>query len=292
MTDASFIHLRLHSAYSLSEGAIRIDQPKKGDAEIVELCRQHNMPAVGLTDTNNLFGSLAFSQVCSGAGIQPVMGCQLNITPPADRASGRANRRLDPDQVVLLVQNENGWENLLKLVSHAHLESEGMSSPQVSMAELLKYNEGLLLFTGGPQGPVGRYLLDNRIDPARAMMQQLHDVYSDRLYVELMRHGLDDENRIEQGLVDLAYDMNIPLIATNDCYFGPEDMYEAHDALLCIANSTYVDEQKRRRVTANHRFRSAEEMTAVFEDLPEAVMNTVTVAYPAQFSDRRRPYRG
>ncbi|MRG73272.1 DNA polymerase III subunit alpha [Alphaproteobacteria bacterium HT1-32] len=288
MTDASFIHLRLHSAYSLSEGAIRIDQPKKGDAEIVELCRQHNMPAVGLTDTNNLFGSLAFSQVCSGAGIQPVMGCQLNITPPADRASGRANHRLDPDQVVLLVQNENGWENLLKLVSHAHLESEGMSSPQVSMAELLKYNEGLLLFTGGPQGPVGRYLLDNRIDPARAMMQQLHDVYSDRLYVELMRHGLDDENRIEQGLVDLAYDMNIPLIATNDCYFGPEDMYEAHDALLCIANSTYVDEQKRRRVTANHRFRSAEEMTAVFEDLPEAVMNTVTVARRCAFMVEKR----
>ncbi|MEQ9200519.1 MAG: PHP domain-containing protein, partial [Rhodospirillales bacterium] len=122
MTDASFIHLRLHSAYSLSEGAIRIDQPKKGDAEIVELCRRHNMPAVGLTDTNNLFGSLAFSEACAGAGIQPVMGCQLNITPPADRASGRASHRIDPDQVVLLVQNETGWGNLLKLVSHAHLE--------------------------------------------------------------------------------------------------------------------------------------------------------------------------
>jgi DNA polymerase-3 subunit alpha len=278
VTDPSFIHLRLHSAYSLSEGAIRVDPPKKGDAEIVELCRKFDMPAVGLTDTNNLFGSLAFSTVCAGAGIQPVIGCQLNITPPGDRASGRAAHKLDPDQVVLMVQNQTGWANMLKLVSKAHLGSEGLGAPQIGMDDLLRLNDGLLLFTGGPQGPVGRYLLDNRPDPAVAMLRQLKDAYGDRLYMELMRHGIEDEDRIEDGLVNMAYDLDVPLIATNDCYFGPEDMYEAHDALLCIAGSTYVDETDRRRLTPNHRFRSAEEMCSVFEDLPEATANTVVAA--------------
>ncbi|MEQ9329475.1 MAG: DNA polymerase III subunit alpha [Rhodospirillales bacterium] len=283
MTEPSFIHLRLHSAYSLSEGAIRVDPPKKGEAEIVELCRKFDMPAVGLTDTNNLFGSLAFSQVCSDAGIQPIVGCQLNLTPPADRASGRAAHRIDPDQVVLMVQDHTGWANMLKLVSRAHLESEGLGAPQVSMEDLLRLNEGLLLFTGGPKGPVGRYLLDNRKDPAITMLRQLKEAYRDRLYVELMRHGIEDEDRIEDGLVNMAYDLDIPLIATNDCYFGPEDMYEAHDALLCIAGSTYVDESNRRRLTPNHRFRSAEDMCSVFEDLPEATANTVVAAQRCAF---------
>jgi DNA polymerase-3 subunit alpha len=267
-----------------------VDQPKKGDAEIVELCRKFDMPAVGLTDTNNLFGSLAFSQVCSGNGIQPIIGCQLNITPPADRASGRNAHNIDPDQVVLLVKDETGWENILKLVSHAHLESEGLGAPQVSFDELLHYNEGLMLLTGGPQGPVGRYLLDNRMDPARATLRKLKEAYSDRLYVELLRHGQDDENRSETGLVELAYDLDVPLIATNDCYFGPEDMYEAHDALLCIAGSTYVDEDKRRRLTPHHKFRSAEEMVKVFEDLPEAINNTLVAAQRCAFMvEKRKP---
>ena len=274
---ADFVHLRVHSAYSLSEGALKIK-------ELVGLCQEHRMPAVAVTDTANMFGALEFAGAATGAGVQPIIGCQINLRreqktdPRLPNGNGNGHASPPPDQLVLLVQDEIGYRNLMKLVSKSFLETPTGELPQIAFADLEAHNAGLLCFTGGPAGPVGRLLLESQRDAATAMMKRLAELFPGRLYVELMRHGLNAERRIEGSLLDLAYAMDLPLVATNDCFFANAAMYEAHDALLCIAEGTYVVEEKRRRLTPEHRFKSAAEMRAQFAELPEAVDNTVQIA--------------
>jgi DNA polymerase III subunit alpha len=196
---------------------------------------------------------------------------------------------------VLLVQDEAGYRNLMKLVSKSFLETPTGELPQIAFADLEAHNAGLLCFTGGPAGPVGRLLLESQRDAATALMKRLAELFPGRLYVELMRHGLNAERRIEGALLELAYAQDLPLVATNDCFFANEAMYEAHDALLCIAEGTYVVEEKRRRLTPEHRFKSAAEMRALFADLPEAVDNTVQIArrcayFPEKIAPILPPY--
>ncbi|WP_119303191.1 DNA polymerase III subunit alpha [Dongia deserti] len=274
MPYADFVHLRVHSAYSLSEGAIK---PK----QLVELARRQQMPAVAVTDTGNLFGAMEFSSYAKDAGVQPIIGCQMSVTRP-DEPEG-PGQRPTPDQLVLLVQNEAGYRNLMKLSSAAFLETEPGLVPQVSIARLAEHAEGLLALTGGVAGEVGRHLLENRPDAARASLDRLKGIFPGRLYMELQRHGLPQENQTEEGLVELAYATDLPLIATNDVFFSDEGMFAAHDALLCIAQGAYVDQPGRRRVTAEHRFKSAREMRELFRDLPEAVDNTLVVARRCAF---------
>ncbi len=274
MPFADFVHLRVHSAYSLSEGAIK---PK----QLVELARRQQMPAVAVTDTGNLFGAMEFSSYAKDAGVQPVIGCQMSVTRP-DEQDGPGQRPA-PDQLVLLVQDEAGYRNLMKLTSDAFLKTEPGLIPQVSLAAVAAHAEGLIALTGGTAGEVGRHLLENRADVARASLDRLKGIFPGRLYVEIQRHGLADENQIEEGLIDLAYATDLPLVATNDVYFSDEGMYAAHDALLCIAQGSYVDNPDRRRVTQEHRFKSAREMRELFRDLPEAIDNTLVVARRCAF---------
>ncbi|KZD07180.1 DNA polymerase III subunit alpha [Oceanibaculum pacificum] len=286
---ADFVHLRVHSAYSLSEGALKLK-------ELVGLCQEHRMPAVAVTDTANLFGALEFAGAATGAGLQPIIGCQINLRreqkadPRHFNVSGAGHANPPPDQLVLLVQDKAGYLNLMKLVSKAFLETPTGELPQISFADLAAANEGLLCFTGGPAGPVGRLLLESQRDAAVDVLKRLIGLFPGRLYVELMRHGMNAERRIEAALLDLAYDYELPLVATNDCYFANEAMYEAHDALLCIAEGTYVVEEKRRRLTREHRFKSAAEMRALFADLPEAIDNTIQIARRcAYYPDKVKP---
>jgi DNA polymerase-3 subunit alpha len=269
MPHADFVHLRVHSAYSLSEGAIKVKQ-------LVDLCKREKMPAVGLADTGNLFAAMEFSMAAADAGIQPIIGCQLAIRRTDEGMRG--GKAPVPDTIVLLVQNETGYRNLCKLVSKSYLETEPGEAPQVSQEVLEAHAEGLIALTAGPAGTVGRLLLDSRAAQAEAMLLRLAAAFPGRLYVEMMRHGLDTEARIEAPLIDLAYKHNLPLVATNEAFFSDEPMYEAHDALLCIADGRYVAEPERRRLTAEYRFRSAKEMRELFADLPEAIANTLVVA--------------
>jgi DNA polymerase III subunit alpha len=273
MPYADFVHLRVHTAYSLLEGAIRIE-------ELADLCKAQRMPAVAMTDTNNLFGALEFSGTCAKNGIQPIIGCQLGIT----RVNGpERGPPADPDGLVLLVQNEAGYANLLKLVAEAFLEGEANEPPQVAIESLEAHADGLIALTGGPAGPVGRLLVEGRTDVAETLLLRLAAAFSGRLYVELMRHGLENERRIEPELLDLAYRHQLPLVATNEAFFDFSDMYEAHDALVCISDGAYVSQDERRRLTPNHRFKTAAEMRTLFADLPEAVDNTVVVARRCAF---------
>ena len=269
MSHAPFVHLRVHTAYSLSEGAIRVK-------DLVKLCQDHAMPAVAITDTTNMFGSLEFSDACIGGGIQPIVGCQMAIARPAD-ADGRSAPG-EPDQLVLLAKDEAGHENLVKLTSRAFLATDPGETPRIAWADLETHAEGLIALTGGPHGPINRMLADSRADAAAELLARLKTLFGDRLYVELQRHGLPVEAQTEPKLLDLAYEMDVPLVATNDVYFADEAMYPAQDALLCIAGSTYIGTAERRRLTPDHRFLSAKEMQARFADLPEAIDNTLAIA--------------
>ncbi|RMH41844.1 MAG: DNA polymerase III subunit alpha, partial [Alphaproteobacteria bacterium] len=281
-----FIHLRLHSEYSLLEGAVRLKS-------LPRLCADNDMPAVALTDTNNLFAALEFSVTLGDAGIQPIVGCQVDVVLP-DAAAG--DESAAPAPVVLLAQNEAGYANLMKLNSCLYLDAAG-AAPSVTIDELEAHAEGLICLTGGADGPVGRLLHAGKRDRAEALLGRLSAAYPGRLYVELQRHPTEGgalphaERATERGFVEMAYAMDLPLVATNDVHFAEPEMFEAHDALLCIAEGAYVDQQEpRRRLTPHHHFKSPAEMAALFADLPEAIENTVEIARRCAFRvSRRKP---
>ncbi len=285
-----FIHLRLHTEYSLLEGGA---VPVK---KLSGLCEKANMPAVAVTDTNNLFAALEFSVIASGAGgVQPIIGCQVDVEydPPAPGEKPRG-----PAAVVLLAQNEGGYENLMKLNSCLYVDKHGGALPSVTLEELEEFSAGLICLSGGgAEGPVGgQFLSSGQRAKAEALMARLHTCFGDRLYVELQRHPGDGgkttevERATERGFVEMAYQMGIPLVATNDVYFPKSDIYEAHDALICIKEGgAYVDQQEpRRHLTPQHYFKSPEEMVTLFADLPEAIENTVEIAKRCAFQAYRR----
>jgi DNA-directed DNA polymerase III (polc) len=279
---ADFVHLRVHTAYSLSEGALKIKP-------LVKLCDKMAMPAMGIADTGNLFGALEFSTSCADAGIQPIIGCQVAVRREGEGPS-KDGRRPDPDWLVLLCQSEAGYLNLLKLVSKAYLETDAGETPQVSMHDLETWNAGLIVLTGAMSGAVNRLLTDGQGEKAEIALVRLARAFPGRLYVELQRHGLEAEDRVEPALVDLAYKHDLPLVATNEPYFADRGMYEAHDALICIADGAYVSQDERRRLTPEHYFKSPAEMRELFADLPEACDNTLVVARRTAFMvNKRKP---
>jgi len=279
---ADFVHLRVHTAYSLSAGAIRIK-------DLVGLCEAERMPAVAVTDTGNLFGALEIATTCAAAGVQPIIGCEIALERSGALEESRPGRGLsESDRIVLLVQNEAGYRNLLDLVSRSYLTGDASTEPAITRSDLAQASEGLLCLTGGPRGPVGRLLGEGQAEAAEAVVTELAGLFPNRLYVELMRHGTPEEVRTEPGLVELAYRRDLPLVATNDAYFPDHEFYEAHDALLCVAETTVVADQERKRLTPYHFFRSAAEMREVFADLPEACDNTLVIARRCSFVPQPR----
>ncbi|MFO7757645.1 MAG: DNA polymerase III subunit alpha [Roseovarius sp.] len=282
-SDPRFIHLRVHTEYSLLDGAVRLKK-------LPGLCVASGMPAVAVTDTNNMFAALEFSVTAQEAGVQPIMGCQMDLqylTPaPGERVK-------PPAPVVLLAQDEAGYGNLMKLNSRLYLRGDGQAA-HLTPEDLEQHAAGLICLTGGPDGPVGRLLQGGQHPAAEALMRRLAGAFADRLYVELQRHPGEDgapepEHLTERGFVEMAYAMELPLVATNDVHFPKSDMYEAHDALLCVADGAYVDQSEpRRRLTPQHYFKSQDEMAALFSDLPEALENTVEIGRRCAFGAYRR----
>jgi len=276
MPHADFVHLRVHSSYSLSEGAIKADK-------IAVLAKDAGMPAVAITDTANLFGALEFSQACAGKGVQPIVGCQVALA----RAD---NARLAPDPMVLLAQDATGFANLQRLSSAGFLETEPGLKPQVLLDKLCDHAEGLILLTGGTTGPIARMLAEAQKGEAERLLARLVEAFGDRVVMELHRHGLAIERAIEPGLISLADAAGVPLVATNDCFFAKPEMYEAHDALLCIAEGRTLAETDRRHVTPEHWFKPAKVMRMLFADLPEACDNTLAIARRcAVMAESRKP---
>jgi DNA polymerase-3 subunit alpha len=278
-----FIHLRVHTEYSLLEGAIPVKK-------LAGLAAGYNQPAVAVTDTNNMFCALEFSEYASKAGVQPIIGCQVDL---AYVQVEQGKRPEPPAPIVLLAQTEAGYMNLMKLNSELYVDNGGQL-PQVSLDALKSHSDGLICLTGGPDGPLGRLLRNGQRAKAEGLIRELAAAFSDRLYVELQRHpvdgGLPEAERLsERGHIEMAYEMGLPLVATNDAYFPKSDLFEAHDALICIAQGAYVDQQEpRRRLTPQHYFKSPEEMATLFADLPEALENTVEIARRCAFKVYKR----
>jgi len=284
MADPRFIHLRVHTEYSLLEGAVPVKK-------LIKLCDAMNMPAIAVTDTNSMFCALEFSVLAQGAGLQPIVGCQVSVG--YDPAAPGEKPRL-PAPVVLLAQSEAGYLNLMKLSSCLYVDKGGQL-PQVTVEDLAAHAEGLICLSGGADGPVGRLLRAGQAGKARLLMERLAAIYPDRLYVELQRHPgeggqlTEGERMTERPFLEMAYDMGLPIVATNDVYFPKSSMYEAHDAMLCIAEGAYVDQiEPRRRLTPQHYLKTEAEMAALFADLPEALENTVEIAKRCAFAVYKR----
>ncbi len=284
-----FIHLKVHSAYSLLEGALPI-------AKLAKLAVGYGYPALGLTDTNNLFGALEFSEKLWEAGVQPIAGCTIDIdfgdiadtSNPALRAASNAPRATSAGKIALLAMNPDGYANLMRLSKSLYFECAADEPAHIKIAKLEEASAGLICLTGGPEGPIDKAVLDSQNERALERLTSLEKIFGSRLYVELQRHGLESEARVEPQLIDLAYKRGLPLVATNECYFATRNDFEAHDALLCIAEGRYVVEDNRRRATAEHYFKSADEMATLFADLPEALANTVEIAVRCAFRPKGR----
>ena len=283
MLEPKFIHLHVHTAYSLLEGAIKMPKLAKWAAE-------HNMPAIAATDTGNICGAMAMMHEMPPLGVQPILGTQLLVKSPRKNKNQFSDEAETFDKVVFLVQNETGYKNLLKYFSKYYMDPAKQGTPHLTFEEILEHTEGLLLLTAGVEGLLGRALLNGQTEFAEKITEKLQQAYPNRLYIELQRHGTENEQATEQGFIDLAYKYNIPLVATNDAYFLTPDMYEAHDALLCIAEKTYVSEPNRRHVTAEHYLKTEDEMCQLFADIPEALQNTVQIAKRCAFmAEKKKP---
>ncbi|MAH83692.1 MAG: DNA polymerase III subunit alpha [Magnetovibrio sp.] len=267
MAHVGFVHLRVHSSYSLSEGAIHVK-------DLANLAAEKMMPAVAVTDTNNIFGALEFSDAAAKSGVQPIIGCQLSIV---------GTRVGSGDPMVFLVVNETGYRNLLKLLSFAYLGTGDTCDPHVTLDILENHSEGLIALTGGFSGPVGKLIENGQNSAAKSLVERFLSIFGNRLYIEIQRHGLELGDRTEAAFIELAYQFGIPLVATNDVYFSTPDMFDAHDALICIAEGAYLSQDDRRRVTPHHFLKSADEMITLFTDLPEAIENTIVIAKRCAF---------
>jgi len=270
-----FIHLRLHSAYSLAEGAVQIK-------DLAKHCVGNKMPAVAITDTNNMFGALDASLNLPPHGIQPIIGVTLAIRHLGS-GDNLHQKAPEPGWLVLLAQTEVGYKNLMVLVSKAHLESDAAEVPQIALEDLEGYTGDIICLSGGVGGPIGKYLQEGRLDEAETSAKHLNSVFAGGFYMELGRHGSSIENELEIPFIDYAYKYDIPLVATNQVFFPTRKMYEAHDALLCIADGNYVEQSDRRKETPENYFKSAAEMAELFKDIPEAIENTVVIAKRCAF---------
>ena len=271
--EPKFIHLRVHTAYSLSEGAMKVPA-------LVKRLTEMNAPAFAMTDTANMFGGKAVSKFAAEAGIKPILGCQFYLrNPDADDLLKSKGRIIEPDKIILLVMNDDGYMNIMHLMKLSYLDNPTPAEkPYLRMSDLAAANAGLIALSGGVEGQIGRLLLEGRDKEAEETTLKLKEIFSNRFYMEIARIGLDSERRTEEKFIDLAYKHDIPLVATNEALFFDADMYEAHDALICIAASEYVSNENRRKYSPNNRLKTEAEIVELFADLPEAVQNTVVIA--------------
>ncbi len=267
MTHSGFVPLRIFSSFTMLDGAI---EPKA----IAKRARELGFPAAALTDRNGLYAAMAFADAARDAGVQPIIGAMIGVARP-DLPEGVAPPL---DWLALYAQDEVGYQNLCALVSQAHLARPLELAPHVDFAALQGHSDGLIALTAGREGGLTRLFAEDQPDHALAYADRLQALFPDRLYIELTRRLDEIEGRAEASLLDLAYDRNLPIVATNPCCFAEQSFGEAHDAMLCIANSTYIASDDRPKSSPDAWMKPAKDMRQLFDDLPEAIANTLVVA--------------
>ncbi|KWV93102.1 DNA polymerase III subunit alpha [Erythrobacter sp. YT30] len=274
MPFAPFIPLRVLSSYSMLES---MADPKA----IAKLARERGFPAIAICDRNGLYGAVMFANACKAEGVQPIIGTLLGVA--RDGSDGKL-----VDYIPLYAQDEAGYDNLCHLVSKAHLERPLEFEPHVVWDDLAGHTDGLIALTGAGEGALTRLFAEGQDDAALSVADRLQSLFPDRLYIELARHGDPACAAAEEALINLAYDRDIPLVASNPANFAEPHMHKAHDAMLCIAGSTYVDNEDRARTNEQGFVKSAHMMRDLFIDLPEAIQNTLVIAQRCAYAP---PYR-
>ncbi|NBV05622.1 MAG: DNA polymerase III subunit alpha [Proteobacteria bacterium] len=279
-----FISLRNHTTYSLCKGAIRV-------SEIVERAASYKMPALGIMDSQNLFAALEFSSACKKVGIQPILGCEMLISFDDLNRKNISNLDIENSftKLPLIARSEEGYKNLMYLVSHSFLKRENNLSPYISFNLLKEKSSGLIALSGGVDGIIGKLLLESQDKKLNDLITEFLKTFPQNFYIEITRHGTEKEKKLEDKFIDLAFKHNIPLVATNDVYFMSKEMYEAQDILSCIGEGRVFLEVDRPRLSPEQYFKTAEELAALFSDIPEAIENTVNIAKKCHIMAFERP---
>ena len=260
-----FNHLKIHTQYSICEGTIKIE-------ELKNYCKENKIKAAALSDTSNLCGCLEFSEHLSKAGTQPIIGTQINFK--FDNVIGL---------IPLIALNENGYKRLIKLSSNSYLENDAVSKPHLDISELYNNTNGLLILSGSIRGFFGKLFDKGRFLEIKDLYKKIYSQFSDRFYIEIQRHGDQNEKSFEKFNLQLSHDLKIPIIATNEVFYINKEMHEAHDALTCIGNKNYVNDKSRTRYTNHHYFKTDNEMAELFSDLPEALENNYNLPFRCSF---------
>lgn len=271
MTD-SFVHLHLHTAYSLLDGMIRTKELAARAAEL-------EMPAVAMTDHGNLYGAIDFYQKCLKAGVKPILGCEIYLAPFSASEKKKLPDRKSATHLTLLAETDEGWKNLSKLTSIGHLDGMYNGKPRVDREILRAHSKGIICLSGCISGPVNEWLLKGETDKALETLTELRDIFGqDNLFVELHNHGLEKQLEVIPKLISLARQLKLPVVAANDVHFLHRTDHEAHDVMICIGTGSMVIDENRMRYTPEVHFKTPAEMREIFKDIPEACDNTLRIA--------------
>ena len=260
-----FSHLKIHSQYSICEGTIKIDDLK-------DHCKKNKIQSVGISDTSNLCGALEFSESISKSGTQPIIGTQINF-------KHNDNIGLLP----LIALNENGYKRIIELSSRYYLDGNDLSELSLNINILLEKPEGIAIFSGTSTGFFGQLFDKGKFDDIDKLYKKFYSVFKDKFYIEIQRHNDLNEKNFEKFNLERSFKIDIPLIATQEVFYLDQNMHEAHDALICIGNKTYINEKNRIKYSNHHYFKTDQEMENLFSDLPEALENNKNFPYLVHF---------
>ena len=255
VSNKNFNHLKLHTQYSICEGAIKID-------ELADYCKSNKIKSIGLADSYNLCGALEFSEKISKTGTQPIIGTQINL-----------NISDIIGKVTLYATSIEGYKNLTKLSSISYLKDNASTAPSCDLKDLTENNKDLILLTGNYTNFFGKLFSKNKLKDFEQILNTLKNNFNDRLYIEIQRHNEFQEKNFENYLLNISKSLQIPLIATQEIFYLEQDMYEAHDALICIGEKNFVEDKNRFRYNDQHYFKTHEELEKLYSDIPEALEN-------------------
>ena len=250
-----FNHLKIHTQYSICEGAVKID-------DLADYCKTNKIKSVGLADSYNLCGALEFSDKISKVGTHPIIGTQINLS--SSEIIGK---------VSLYATSEEGYKNLTKLSSSSYLKNDTTIDPSCSLADLIENNEGLILLTGNHTNFFGKLFYKNKLKDIEKILNSLKKSFNDRLYIEIQRHNEFQEKNFENFLLKISKTLLLPIIATQEIFYLDEEMYEAHDALICIGEKNFIDDKNRFRYSNQHYIKSQDALEKLYSDIPEALKN-------------------
>mgnify|MGYP000025212943 FL=1 len=279
-----FVSLRNHTTYSLCKGAIRI-------YELIEKAKAYKMPALGIMDCYNLFAALEFSSACKKSGIQPIIGSEMLLRIRDANQKNPSNLDIQNSLVKLplIARNDEGYKNLMYLVSHSFLNRQTGIDPYIELDLLKEKSAGLIALSGGFEGFISKFIKDDQDKKLEEFIKEFLQIFPENFYIEISRHNVKEESELEQKFIDIAFKYNIPLVATNDVYFLTKEMHEAQDILTCVGEGKFFSEENRKKLSPQQYFKSQEVMEGLFSDIPEAIENTTNIAKKCHVMAFERP---